>query len=65
MNQRFTELNLSLLNAMEALLPNSDKFLDVDMLLPFLNHYDIPESDIRVEAMIANSFLQQRPQVYT
>ena len=30
------------------------------MLLPFLNHYDIPESDIRVEAMIANSFLQQK-----
>ena len=50
MNQRFTEVNLSLMSAMEALLPDSEKFLDVGTLLPFLvEHYDIAEREIRVE----------------
>jgi hypothetical protein len=56
MNRRFTELNISLMSAMEALVPHSDKFLDVDTLLPFLEHYEIPEREIRVEAMTAIYF---------
>ena len=41
MNQRFSDLNLSLLGAIESLFPTSEKFLDVDTTLPFLQHYNI------------------------
>ena len=37
MNQRFGDLNLSLLGALQALLPSSEKFLDVDSLSPFFS----------------------------
>ena len=46
------------MTAMEGLQPDSEKFLDVDTLLSFLKHYDIPENEIRVEALTAKSFLQ-------
>ena len=59
MNRRFSELNLSLLSAMQALLPTSKNFLDVDVLLPFLHHYDIDEGEMRVEVMTAKTFLQR------
>ena len=45
---------------MEALQPDSEKLLDVDTLLPFLEHYDIPENEIRVEALTAKSFRDQK-----
>ena len=56
-NQRFSELNLSLL---QALLPTSDKFLDVNTLHPFLQHYEIDEDEVRAEAPIAMKFLREK-----
>ena len=38
---------------MQALLPTSDKFLDVDTLHPFLQHYEIDESEVQIEVMTA------------
>ena len=37
MNERFSELNLSLLKALDALIPNSDLFLNLSTLKPFLS----------------------------
>ena len=59
MNNRFSDLNLTLVGAMQALLPKSDKFLDVDTLVPFLEHYEIDVSEIRVEVMTAKRLVQQ------
>ena len=39
MDHRFSELNISLLNAMQALFPQSEKFLDMNTLTPFMLHY--------------------------
>ena len=58
MNSRFSDANLSLLSAMQALLPTSDKFLDVDTLRPFLQHYEINMSEVQVEVMTAKRLLQ-------
>ena len=58
MNSRFSDTNLSLLCAMQALLPTSDKFMDVDTLHPFLQHYEINASEVQVEVMTAKRLLQ-------
>ena len=58
MNSRFSDVNLSLLSAMQALLPTSDRFLDVDTLHPFLQHYDIDVSEVQIEVMTAKRLLQ-------
>ena len=59
MNQRFSDLNLSLLGATESLLPTSETFLDVDTLLPFLQHYDIDAHEVQLEASLANRILKE------
>ena len=59
MNRRFSTSSLALLNAMEALLPNSEKFLDVSTLLPFLNHYEIDVTEVEVEVTLAKTFLSE------
>ena len=59
-NQRFSELNLSLLQALQALLPTSDEFLDVNTLRPFLQHYEIDEDEVTAEALIAMKFLREK-----
>ena len=56
MNSRFSDTNLSLLCAMQALLPTSDKFMDVDTLRPFLHHYEIDISEVQVEVMTAKDY---------
>ena len=58
MNSRFSDVNLSLLSAMQALLPTSDNFLDVDTLRPFLQHYEIDISEVQIEVMTAKRLLR-------
>ena len=41
MDNRFSDFNLTLLSAMQALLPGSQNFLDIHSLGPFLQHYCI------------------------
>ena len=54
MNERFSELNLSLLKALDALIPNSDLFLDLSTLKPFLSQYDICEAAVEADISTAN-----------
>ena len=60
MNNRFSELNLSLLTALEALVPNSDLFLSLSTLSPFLLHYGIDELAMEAEASVVKAFLCDR-----
>uniref|UniRef100_A0A1X7TD44 Uncharacterized protein n=1 Tax=Amphimedon queenslandica TaxID=400682 RepID=A0A1X7TD44_AMPQE len=57
MDERFSELNLSLLKSLEALIPNSSSFLDLTVLKPFLNHYNISEAAIVAEVSTVKIFL--------
>lgn len=59
MDNRFSDLNLSLLSAMQALLPTSDKFMDIDTEVPFLQHYEIDIGEVRIEVMTAKRVLQE------
>ena len=56
MNERFSELNLSLLKALDALIPNSDLFLNLSTLKPFLSQYDICEAAVEAEISTAKTF---------
>ena len=58
MNSRFSDTNLSLLCAMQALLPTSDKFVDVDTLRPILQHYEIDTSEVQavVKPAVLNTY---------
>ena len=51
MGCRFSELNLSLLTALEALVPTSDLF-------PFLTHYNISHTAVQSEAPVVTAFLR-------
>ena len=53
MNSRFSDANLSLLSAMQALPPTLDTFMDVYTLCPFLQHYEIDISEVQVEVKTA------------
>ena len=57
MSNRFSELNLSLLKALEGLVPNSSEFLDMSILSPFLSHYSIDKTAVESEASVAKNFL--------
>ena len=46
------------LSAMQALLPTSDKFLDVNTLHPFLQHYEIDISEVQNEVITTKRLLQ-------
>ena len=59
MNSRFNELNLSLPQSLQALVPNSDTFLDLDSLRPFLSHYGIDEDGIASELAVASTYLKE------
>ena len=59
MNDRFSELNLSLLKALEALIPNSDLFFDMSILTPFLSHYNINQRAISAEVATAKTYLHE------
>ena len=59
MSNRFSELNLSLLTALEGLVPGSSDFLDMSILSPFLNHYSIDKTAVESEASVANYFLRE------
>ena len=55
MNQRFNELNLTLLKSMQALVSNSSSFLHLDTLRQFLNT-KIPEAGVLSEIKTTNTF---------
>jgi hypothetical protein len=57
MDRRFSELNISLLNGMQALHPQSEKFLDMNTSAPFMLHYCIDKDDVHAEIATAKSFL--------
>ena len=57
MDNRFSDFNLTLLSAMQALLPGSQNFLDIHSLGPFLQHYCIDIDEARAEVATAKSFL--------
>ena len=59
MNERFSELNLSLLKALDALIPNSDLFLNLSTLKPLLSQYDICEAAVEAEISTAKTFLEE------
>ena len=59
MGDRFSELNLSLFTALEALVPTSDLFLDLPTLSPFLTHYNISETAVQSEAPVVRAFLRE------
>ena len=60
MNNRFSELNLSLFTALDALLPTSTHFLDMSTLTPFLSHYSIGKTAVESEASLAKNFFSER-----
>ena len=59
LNDRFSELNLSLLKSLEVLVPNSDTFLKLSSLQPFLTHYGIDEEGISSELLTAPTVLRE------
>jgi hypothetical protein len=61
MDHRFSDLNLSHLNAMQALLPDSDHFLDLNTLAPLIHHYNIDTEEVCAEIATAKSFLKDSP----
>ncbi len=58
-NNRFSKINLSLLTALEALVPKSDLFLNLSTLRPFLSHYNISEAAVEAELPVLKTFLLQ------
>ena len=60
MNARFSELNLSLMGgALDAFIPNSQLFLNLSTLKPFLSHYNICEAAVTAEISTVKTFLQE------
>ena len=59
LNDRFSELNLSLMKSLQALVPNSSTFLTLSSLQPFLSHYGIDEDSISSELLTASTFLRE------
>ena len=57
MKRRFDDVNTSLMKSMQALHPESDKFLNLETLRPFMSHYDIDADDVEVELMTAKRLL--------
>ena len=52
MNNRFSELNLSILTALDAFLPSSSHFLNMSTLSPFLSQYSIAKTAVQSEAAL-------------
>ena len=65
MNVRFSELNLSLMGALDAFIPNSHLFLNLSTLKPFLSHYNICEAAVTAEISTVKTFLQEEEAVET
>uniref|UniRef100_A0A1X7V0P6 TTF-type domain-containing protein n=1 Tax=Amphimedon queenslandica TaxID=400682 RepID=A0A1X7V0P6_AMPQE len=59
MNKRFNELNLTLLQSLQALVPTSDNFLDLASLHPFLSHYSIDKDGLASELSVATTLLKE------
>ena len=60
LSDRFSELDISLLRSLEALIPTSTEFLHSSSISPFLRHYQINESSFISESATARNYLQQQ-----
>ena len=60
LNDRFSELNISLLHSLEALIPTSMEFLQNTSNRPFLLHYELSEASFSSESATAVTYLQQQ-----
>ena len=60
LNNRFSELNISLLHSLEALIPTSTVFLQNTSIRPFLLHYDFSEASFSSESATAVTYVQQQ-----
>lgn len=60
MGDRFSELSLSIISALQALVPTSDTFLDLPTLSPFLSHYHICREAVLSEIPILRAFLHEK-----
>ena len=60
LNDRFNEINLSLLCSLEALIPTSTEFLNATVIKPFLLHYELSEAGFISEAATASNYLLQQ-----
>uniref|UniRef100_A0A1X7U6C4 Uncharacterized protein n=1 Tax=Amphimedon queenslandica TaxID=400682 RepID=A0A1X7U6C4_AMPQE len=63
MDKRFSELNLSFLKSLEALIPNFGSFLSSNVLKHFLDH-NIGEAAIMAEVSTVNIFLDERDPLF-
>ena len=59
MNRRFNELNLTLLQSLQALVPATDTFLDLTSLHQFLSHYNIDKDGLESKLSIAFTLLKE------
>ena len=59
LNRRFSELNLSILQSLQSLVPTSDNFFHLPTLHPFLSHYGINEDGIASELATASTLLKE------
>ena len=60
LNDRFSELNISLLCSLEALIPTSAVFLQATSLKPFLVHYELSEAAFSSESATARTYLHEQ-----
>ena len=60
LNDRFSELNISLLRSLEALIPTSAVFLQTISLRPFLLHYELSEAAFSSESATARTYLHEQ-----
>ena len=61
LHRRFSSLNLSIFKSIDTLSPQSNKFLDFNTLLPFVQHYfaNLDINDIEIELVSASNYIKQ------
>ena len=65
MNKKFNEIKLTLLQSLQALVPNSDTFSGSGFLHPFLSHYNIDKDRLEYELSVASTLLKEASPHYT
>ena len=59
-NRRFTNENVEVMKAIQACSPDSDNFLEPNSLTPLIEAYDLDESSIRMEGILAKRSLKDK-----
>jgi len=60
MKKKFNEKNMMLLKSIHACAPDSNSFLDVDVLLPMAKFYNLDLSTFNMEATLAKRCLENK-----